>query len=51
MPDNTARAKKITTALLVVKKLPELLIGKNSARSIKKNGSECNFEFKPELYL
>ena len=38
METNIAKTIKITDALLVVKKLPDVLNGKNSIKKIKKKG-------------
>ena len=47
----TASIKNIMAALFVVKKLPELLKGKNSNIKTIKKGIEKNFRFALELYL
>ena len=43
VPTTTANIKNIIIALLVEKKLPVLLIGKNSKNSIKKKGNPTYF--------
>ena len=48
---NIDSIKNITIELLVVKKLPVLLRGKNSKNIIKKKGIETSLEFKSYFLL